>query len=313
MLTNTQPIIDSILATPPPRFINATVQAQLKQALIDDLGISSGQADTIVAALIVILDSLPRNSALPLQASDLIASIKWTQSPELSNPGIAIKVDQFGGPHILADDFLCNATGPLVEITIWGSFKGDVTGPLNFDLAVHADIPEIPAATPPATTVPPVFSRPAESPLWTGDFPSGSYTMVLVNTDSDWWWDPAAQLDASNPSLATGTGADYKFTFTSDPNDAFLQTGTPSEPMIYWLSVTAYITSSSVEFGWKTRLVSEGTFNDNAVWAPSSTPPISSAWGEMTYPVGHPLSGAPLDMAFALTTLAAPTTTGPPV
>lgn len=252
-------------------------------------------------------------TAPPTTVPPLGTVAKWVQSPELSDPGIAIRVDQVGSSHILADDFPCDTTGRLVTITIWGSFKGDVGADATFDLAIHPDIPASPSTTVPGTTVPPSFSKPNTdvAPLWTMSFSPGSYTIVPVATFTDWWWDPAAPLGAGNPSLITGTTIDYKITFDIDPGVAFLQTGTPSEPMIYWLSVSA-ATLADDEFGWKTRLVSEGTFGDNAVWAPSTVPPPSSAWGEMTYPVGHPLAGSALDTAFALETLPEVVTTVPP-
>lgn len=264
--------------------------------------------------------TIPPTTAPPIPPTTvppLVTVTKWLQSPDMGDPGMAIKVDQFGSPHILADDFPCDTTGRLVEITIWGAFLGDIFGSVDFELAIHSDIPVVPSTTAPGTTIPPVFSKPDTDspPLWTMSFPSGSYTIVPVATLTDWWWDPDAPPSPGNPSLATGTATDWKLTFTIDPNDAFLQTGTPSEPMIYWLSVAA-TTSGAVEFGWKTRLVSEDTFGDNAVWAPSAVPPPSSAWGEMTYPIGHPLAGETLDTAFALETLevatTVPPTTAPP-
>jgi hypothetical protein len=73
---------------------------------------------------------------------------KWEQLPDLNPTGI--DVDASGGevlpPYVLADDYLCTATGSIREITVWGSWLWDTLpagDPSNvmFLLSLHTDIP----------------------------------------------------------------------------------------------------------------------------------------------------------------------------
>lgn len=64
MLQNTQPIIDDILATDPPRTIDAPTTAQIKQAIMDDLGVDDPTADPIASDLATLLETQERNPQL---------------------------------------------------------------------------------------------------------------------------------------------------------------------------------------------------------------------------------------------------------
>jgi len=64
MLQNTQPIIDGILVTDPPRTIDAPTTAQIKQAIMDDLGYDDPTADSIASDLTTLLETQERNPQL---------------------------------------------------------------------------------------------------------------------------------------------------------------------------------------------------------------------------------------------------------
>ena len=76
---------------------------------------------------------------------------------------------------VLADDFLCTATGPVGEIHIWASFADDELpkeGPesLTLTLSIHADIPAEERS----------WSQPGAL-LWTQTFAPGQYSVREVH------------------------------------------------------------------------------------------------------------------------------------
>lgn len=273
------------------------------------LNLTNGKGDTtrLVKLDVVAVTTAPPTTtgpplpttAPPVPIPTFPPPLKWLQDPEFADPGMAIKVDQFAGSYIIADDFICRANDRIVTITIWGAFKGDVVGTPSFELSFWHDIP--------AESAPFGHSVPGAM-AWTKTFSPSEYSVVLETTLTDWWWDPDAPVGPSNPSLSTGTTQDFKYTFDIDLDQAFLQTGESETPVTYWLSVRAI--GASYEFGWKTRLFGEN-FNDNAVFA-ETTVPVPASWAEFTYPTGHPGAGAPLDMAFMLESSTDQPTTLPP-
>ena len=67
---------------------------------------------------------------------------KWVQLPDLNTTGIDVLCDMNSYGLQLADDFRCNETGPITDIHIWGSWRGDIPD-LNatFVLEIWSDIP----------------------------------------------------------------------------------------------------------------------------------------------------------------------------
>ena len=124
-----------------------------------------------------------------------------------------------------------------------------------------------------------VFSKPEPEVLWSGNFATADFTQQPYYTlpePGEYWWDPVGEL------LADGDNQVWQIDIPIDPDEAFLQRGSPDEPVIYWLDVQ--VTTQDGEFGWKTRQWPDH-FMDDAVWT-GTMPPL--AWQELRYPAGHP-------------------------
>jgi hypothetical protein len=232
--------------------------------------------------------------------------IKYIQEPDLTENGMDIRIDRCDGtPRIMADDFLCNTTGLITDVHLWGSWKYDDKGEmLKIHLSIHSDDPVGPGGSDPDNT----YSMPDEL-LWEKDFSQGEFAEYLYYElpveEYEWWW------DIQNIILfSTGDTEVWKYDLYIDPCEAFLQQGDPCHPVIYWLDVYVETDGGPGEtdggkFGWKTRQWPEH-FADDAVYASNFSPPYS--WSELRYPVGvqHPYEGDSIDMAFAITTGQAP-------
>jgi hypothetical protein len=108
------------------------------------------------------------------------------------------------------------------------------------------------------------------------------------------WYDPALPL--FDP---LGDTVCWKYIFDLQQyGEPFIQTGTPDEPVIYWLDVQAQPADQDPEcmFGWKT---SQQHFNDDAVWTVGNEPYMGD-WNEMVYPPEHPFAGQSVDLAFSI-------------
>ena len=221
---------------------------------------------------------------------------KWAQYPDLSELGLDVDATydlngQFD-PLILADDFLCNITGPLTRIDIWGSWYLDHypwyedPGAVQFTLSIHEDIP--------ADQNPLGYSMPGEI-LWQYTYQPGEFMIEQYAFDlTEGWFNPSVPF--YEPFGDTECWL-YSFDIPPDP-DGFIQQGTTNEPEIYWLDVQAQPMDDDPEcrFGWKTSV---DNWNDNAVWT-VGTEPYTGNWNELEYPDGHPLFGLPIDLAFAV-------------
>jgi len=219
------------------------------------------------------------------------SDVKWLQPPDKTPTGIDIRIDRHDQVRrTLADDFLCTQTGPITDVHFWGSWLGDPQ-PRGFiyriHLSIHEDVPADPAD-------PDSYSHPGKL-LWERDFDTGEFTETLVadiKPDYEWWMDP---YDASKPPNPQGDQKIYRYDIDIDPADAFIQEGTPNDPIVYWLDI--YVLTEFGEFGWKT---SSKHWNDDAVYhLPDGT---NLPWHELIYPTKHPYAGKSIDMAFAITT-----------
>ncbi|MBN1788349.1 MAG: SBBP repeat-containing protein [Sedimentisphaerales bacterium] len=219
--------------------------------------------------------------------------VKWMQPPDLrTHHGIDVNAVN---PYILADDFNCTDRGAITEITVWGSwindqlpFEGDPTA-ISFTLSIHKDIP----ADDPQN--PDDYSKPGEM-LWMKDFGQGDFTAEKqAEYIEEGWMDPG--IPEPHYIYQADTVC-WKYTFTIDPNEAFIQKGEPNAPIVYWLDVQAQPFDTMANFGWKT---SYKHWNDDAVWGTGSEP-YTGPWYELTYPVGHPNSPDSIDLAFRIIT-----------
>ncbi len=222
------------------------------------------------------------------------ADRKWCQLPDTTPRGIDIRVDDGdGAPRSAADDFQCTSSDYLTHVTLWGSWKNDVKGQIKaIRLRIQADDP---AGWPGADKTNP-FSKPSPSVLWEKQFTSDQLKESLyhvVYSPGECWWDPATGLFTPG-----GDAKIWQIDIDIDPSQAFLQSGTPDSPVIYWLAVE--VQTADGQFGWKTRQWPDH-FMDDAVWDMGSRLPRS--WRELRFPQGHPYyDGAKnsIDLAFCL-------------
>jgi hypothetical protein len=219
-------------------------------------------------------------------------AIKWLQPPDLTTNGVDVD-----NTVELADDFLCNLTGPITDIHIWGSFRNDeeleglpdlVLTNLVFALRIFSDVP---------AGIGNPYSHPGTQ-LWTTNFVPGSYRAGLCSrvAQGEWWHSPQVQPTPPGFWLPQGDFNCYQFDFY--PQEPFWQTnGT-----IYWLAVKVLNAPQDWQFGWKSTPLTN-RWNDDAVWLD----PAGGAmpWRELRYLGEHPyhiLISNSLDLAFALST-----------
>ncbi|MCX6923809.1 MAG: HYR domain-containing protein, partial [Verrucomicrobia bacterium] len=231
----------------------------------------------------------PWDLAFELISSSSSTAAKWLQPPDLTPTGVDVNDTVGQPPYLLADDFQCTSSGPLTEIIVWGSWREDIlpdNNPANvqFTLSIHQDIPA-------QGTAP---SRPGAM-LWMRPFPPGQFKVVVHRADILEWW-----MDPPGGAFFPGDRTCYQYTFTIPSAEAFVQQGTPQNPVIYWLDVQATViaATSSAKFGWKTSI---RNWNDAAVWANAvEPPPYQGPWNALVYPPQHPKQFQPIDLSFAV-------------
>jgi hypothetical protein len=233
---------------------------------------SIGRTTLIILGLICL-------SALPARADwPNTNETKWVQYPDTN--GIDVLMSQ---PLILADDFLCMNTGPITDIHLWTSWLNDQIQPVPFIVSIWNDVPVS------ATNQ---FSHPGTNLLWQQTFLAGQYQYrEWTNVLEEWFWNPEplpfGQLIGFDHVI-------WQYNFY--PTNPFVQEGTPTKPVVYWLSVTVPMPA---QIGWKT---STNHWNDDAVFGhvDGQGNPLHD-WMEMYDPRDTNIS---LDLSFALTTKA---------
>lgn len=214
---------------------------------------------------------------------------KWAQWPDLTTNGMDVNMMVMrptSAGRIAADDFLCDSPGFITNIVIWCSWSNDVVAvPLPpLYVGIYPDVPAGVGAE---------YSMPGEKALWERVFyPTGYVHEVYRAKLSEWWFTPPEQAQYPGDRVC------YKITIPVSRQDAFYQTGTPQQPVIYWLVVQANLDEPQMPgfLGWKT---STNHWNDAAVWAYGAMPG-SPVWHELLYPPGHPKAGRRVDLAFQL-------------
>jgi hypothetical protein len=220
---------------------------------------------------------------------------KWIQMPDLTPWGMDVKVSEFRG---LADDFLCTMTGPVTDIHIWGSWRDDVVadpGRITFMFAIFDDIPADHPDNSYGFSVPNV-----DEERWGGEFrgADGEFTARLYHDNApQGWYDPDTYEPDNHQQV-------WQYNFFIDPEDAFIQEGTPQNPIVYWLGLKVVIDPPQgpggdvpEEFGWKTSVVH---WNDDAVVGYLED---GEVWliEELLFPYEHPYLGESADLAFVIT------------
>ena len=221
---------------------------------------------------------------------------KWAQVPDLSTNGIDVNATfdpLTPPPYLLADDFLCTATGPITNISIWGSWWNDQypqgsAGNVAFTISIHSDVPK--AGSPTGYSVP-------GPTLWLTNLAPGQFQFSQIDLTQiyEGWWNPA------EPTYQPiGDHNCYRFDFPIPITNAFVQQGTPDNPIVYWLDIQAQPVGAApgtVRFGWKTCITN---WNDDATWVSAIEPAVGQNWNEMRYPSPHPKAGQSVDLAFRI-------------
>ncbi|AQQ70404.1 hypothetical protein SMSP2_00752 [Limihaloglobus sulfuriphilus] len=191
---------------------------------------------------------------------------KYIQPPDESTLGTDVRVDSNDGIYrMLADDFPCTRTGPVTKIFLWNSWLGDGrTGPApgnveKLSLTIYSDDPIGDDPDNKYDDPGNKFSMPLEE-LWSGSFTE--FQVSEYGLSNEFFWDP--YVDGQ-------LGSDYRiwqYVVDIPEESAFVQEGTPRNPKIYWLSVSAEISGvDNPQFGWKTTPL-KNAWNDTAVhWA----------------------------------------------
>jgi len=194
-------------------------------------------------------------------------------------------------PKVIADDFMCTASGRIRDIHIWGSwlfdeFPEDPDGTGNpspgntgFHLSIHEDVPKS------ATND---YSHPGDE-LWARDFWPGQF--------SHQFWANSYDERFFDPNINQVIGFDntvWQYNFVIPKSEAYFQ----EEGTIYWLDVMAIpldpINPTGL-FGWKT---SRDHWMDDSVYGD-----MGAAGGQVTdwYELWDPDYEFSLDQAFVIT------------
>jgi hypothetical protein len=216
---------------------------------------------------------------------NVVPNVKWLQRPDLSENGVDVMASN---PLILADDFECNKTTKITDITIWGSWKDDYLpygnpNSVSFTLSIHSDTPD------PDPCDPYNWSMPNEV-LWHRNF-MPSEVSIEREQINEGWYDPYYYI-----YYFPGDHVCWKYVFHIPEANAFCQKGTLENPIVYWLDVQAYPYDSSAQFGWKSSI---NHWNDDATHGYGSEP-YTGWWYELRYPSQHELYGQSIDLAFAI-------------
>jgi hypothetical protein len=197
---------------------------------------------------------------------------KWVQLPDPTGWDVAFTQSV----AIIADDWSCTETGPVKDIHLWFSWKGDNVSKLTgLNLAIYDNNPDGPGG----------FSIPGNY-CWNGIFPIDDSHQRLYGEGLQGWLDPPS--GSYTPADHKGI---YQVNITDIANPFTQQAG-----QIYWL-IAEYALwegggTAPAYPGWKT---SNNGWGDNAVWW--EYVPGQSVWHELV----DPLTGASLNLAFVIT------------
>ena len=189
---------------------------------------------------------------------------KYLQPPYNDPLGTDIRVDTDDGINrLLADDFECIQTGEITKINLWGSWKNDYgTGPApgdiqKFHLSIYSDDPVGDNPNDPNDDPANEYSQPLER-LWSGDFDDFTETEFSV-VQGEYFWDPYTENSLGWDNRI------WSYVIEIPEANAFRQQGSRTNPVVYWLGVSAEISENgSALFGWKTTDLQNG-WNDAAV------------------------------------------------
>ena len=190
--------------------------------------------------------------------------------------------------RFLADDWQCSESGPVTDIHLWVSYKGDVFfDPTKIHTAIWTNDPVGDsgiAGEDPLNT----YSKPLEQ-VWHKDWLSG-WTTRLWDTGPQGWYDPQSGLQnpgvGIDPSVEPDHQEVHQINMLIDPAEAFYQ----EVGEIYWLEFSVPEPIES-DIGWKQS--GSPQFEDDAVWRPEA----NENWEELY----DPYTGLSMDLAFVIT------------
>jgi hypothetical protein len=235
----------------------------------------------------------------PMARADWIEGqpYKWLQRPDLTLMGYDIRIDQNGGPRRVADDWSCTQVGPVTDVHIWGSWLNDLQAPpgINFfNVRFWTDDPAGLGGSDPGNQ----YSKP-DSMVWEGMIARGDLYDPAIHqgqfvgrlqytVPEEKFLDPVTGIQGWDHQV-------WQYNMYIDPADAWIQQGTKTDPITYWLEVQAFTANTFDQFGWKTRDLADGHFADDAVyWVPQVIQP--GYWLPLEYP-----TGGSMDMSFVIT------------
>ena len=169
----------------------------------------------------------------------------WPQLPDLDNGMniLASEATSVTTGKLLADDWQCSGTGPVLDIHIWGSWLHDENpGGLDVDLYIFSDIPGTGTE----------YSRPGDL-MWARHFTPDEVQIGEILTSQEPFFDPNR-----NEVIGFDTQV-VQYNFDIPRDEAFNQ----QKGTIYWLGVQKRHDFDNHIFGWKT---SADHWNDDAVY-----------------------------------------------
>ncbi len=222
------------------------------------------------------------------------------QMPDLSDQGLGVLASHKPLTEpitqaFVADDFQSTSTRKITGIHLWGSWLND-TLPLVQDPSTPKQhfIPDA-GSVRFTLNIRARYSKGADAPgqvLWSRTFDPGQFTHrhYADNPDAG-WFDPL-----TGAYLPSGGADCWQYNFDIPEADAFQPQGTPGNPQVYWLEVTAEAqtdTKVDAQLGWNT---STDAFGDPAIWRSTKTP--LGGWPQVSPPGA---GDGPVDLAFVIT------------
>ena len=217
--------------------------------------------------------------AVPAMADWKVGDPYKMHYPQLPNPNgwdVAVWHEPTFGPmRQVADDWLCSETGPVSDIHVWLSAKGDDPTSIQTIIGIRVTIFDDDRSG--------SFSKPGDV-LWQRFFGSDEFTIVsLAGQGEQGWFDPFY------PDFQLADHNFYHQFNIENISDPFVQ----EVDKIYWLGISVTMVDAlGGRVGWKTSLAH---YEDDAVWRSMSLP--QTDWQELR----DPITGESLDMAFVIT------------
>lgn len=209
--------------------------------------------------------------AAPAQADWYVGDGHKMHYPQLPDPeGWDVRATF---PVFLADSWQCSQSGPVSDIHLWGSWKGDYQGNIeSVSVMILGNLPADPYDT---------VLQPGQV-LWQRSLGAGEFAMLDYGDGQQGWYNPM-----TGEALAGDHGLFHQINIENFA-DPFIQ----QQGEIYWLGIIVEVEpNGGAEWGWKTS--ASDHFGPDAIW-------LEAANGGYLRRLLDP-SGQPLDLAFVIT------------